>query len=106
MHATDEANRSRAEGALCAAGETSTEREVGRSLRQVFHVCGHADPRMLAPFVDRDGGRGKPRLCKGSDWHSNAVFSVFDLPLNSSPALRAEVKDDSITFVADARILL
>jgi hypothetical protein len=61
---------------------------------------------VLAPFVDRDGGRGKAGLCKGPHGHSNDVFSAFDLPVNSSPALRAEVKDDSIAFVANADIIL
>lgn len=72
----------------------------------MFHIYRHADPGVFAPFVDRDGGRGKVGLRKGSHSHSNPVVLAFDLPMNSGPASRAEMKDDLVAFVANADILL
>ena len=51
-------------------------------------------------------GAGKPGSAKAPIATAMLSSRPSDLPVNRSPAVRAEAKDDSIAFVADADIHL
>ncbi len=72
----------------------------------MFDMRRHANPSVFAPFVDRDSGRGKAGVCKGSYGHDDSVFDAFDPVVNGGSAIRAKIKYDSVTFIAYTDIFL
>jgi hypothetical protein len=72
----------------------------------MFDLRGHANPSVLAPFVDRNSRCRKAGLCKGSYRHDDSVFEALDLVVNGGSAMRAEMKHDSVAFITYADILL